>query len=217
MRIAIIITGRIDGYIDSLISQYANIINNKSICKIISTCDNIDKLSIDKLLLNGFIFIQNIPPENMYTNSYNYQHWQYHEGIKVAKKLEYTHVLRTRTDLLISDINRFLDVYRNIYVNNPIFLAYLNQQGGYLLDYIYFFEISFYDNTIINYQNIDDTRFAEKYLCETHFGTHDWSILKNLVTLSFKELLLNDIQIEWIKHDRKGNISNNWNFNLFEF
>jgi hypothetical protein len=217
MRIAIIITGRIEGYTDNLISQYANIINNKNICKIISTCDNIDKLSIDKLLLNGFIVIQNILPKNMYTNSYNYQHWQYHEGIKVAKKLEYTHVLRTRTDLLISNINRFLDIYRNIYVNKPIFLAYYYHHGGYLLDYIYFFEISFYDNTIINYQNIDDTRISEKYLCETYFGTHDWSILKNLVTLSFKELLLNDIQIEWINHNRKGNIANNWNFNLSEF
>ena len=150
-------------------------------------------------------------------NSYNYQHWQYHEGIKIAKKLDYTHVLRTRTDLLISDFNRFLDIYRYIYINKPIFLGYYYHDGGYLIDYIYFFDINFYDNIIINWQGIDDNRFSEKYLCETHFGTADWNILKNLVTLSLKELLLNDIEIEWITPGRKGNITNHWDFNLSEF
>lgn len=215
MRVAIIITGKLEGYIDNIINQYTNIINNENICKIISTCDNIDKLTHDILVLNGFIVIENKFPENINTNSYNYQHCTYHEGIKIAKKLNYTHVLRIRTDILISDLSMFLDTYKNIYVSKPIFLSYFHHECGYLVDYIYFFNINYYDNIVINYQNLNDNRFPEKYLCETHFGTCNWDILKNMISLSLKELLLKNIKIEWIKPDRKGSIENGWDYNLF--
>jgi hypothetical protein len=58
------------------------------------------------------------------------------------------------------------------------------------------------------YKEQNDIRFPEKYLQELYFGTSDWTILKENVTLSIRELTKNDVQVFFLKscYREQGNL-----------
>ena len=201
MKLAIVFTGIVNNYcVDSFIEHYKDIDITKYI-KIISTWNNADTASIDKLRANDFMIIQSTFPDNIAFRSSNYQHFSYLHGIKFARNLGATHVLRMRSDMYCTNITRMLEIYQELYCNKPIFITYYTHDGGYLIDYACMFALTFYDNFTFTYQTSDDPQFTEKYLQETYFGSSEWNGIEPQITLSLKLLLENDIDFLWLKQE----------------
>jgi hypothetical protein len=215
MKISIIFTGIIDNYlVDEFIELYKNI--DSKYVKIVTTWSYTDKFIIDKLINNKFNIILSDFPENIKKSSVNYQLFSLYKGIELANTFNVTHFLKIRSDMRVSNISRLLNIYERIYCDKPIFIGLINHMNGYLIDYIYFFDISFFDNIINVFQTNNDDRFAEKYMQDLYFGTSDIKTLLHATTTSIFELVKNDIEISFLKkcYREQGNILVNCNMIL---
>ena len=122
MRIAIIFTGIIENYfIDEFISLYGKLDNKYY--KIVSTWDYTDQKIIDILKNNGFYVVISCFPSYIDKTSVNYQLFSYKMGFDYARNFQITHILKTRSDMYINDIESFLQIYELIYCGKPIFLG----------------------------------------------------------------------------------------------
>jgi hypothetical protein len=216
MKIGIILTGIVEeSYLDKLILCYQNIHDDDKYLKIISTWSYTNKAILDKLSTNGFTIVLSEFPNDIYPASINYIYYSFNKGLEMAKKLNCTHTLQCRSDVFISNIEKLLEIYTKLYLTNlkPVFLTiFTNTLPFYLLDYLYMFDIKFYDNFNFIYKKNGDDRFNEQYLQEIYFGTSELSIIRNNVNLSFQELYNNNIEILFLKaHYRKqGNVLNSY-------
>lgn len=201
MKIGIILTGIIeDYYLNDIIRCYENILKNENYVIIISTWKYTDEKIISTLKEHNFQIVLSEFPEDIDKSSINYQQFSYLTSLETARSNNCTHVLRIRSDIFITDIYKFLKIHEKIYCEKPIFLALFNHEGGYLIDYLFMYDICFYENFTFKYKHQNDNRFPEKYLQEVYFGTSDWNILKEKVTLSIRELIKNDIQVIFLKN-----------------
>jgi hypothetical protein len=209
MKIGIILTGIIEEYyLYDIIRCYENILKNDNYSIIISTWKYTDKKIISTLKEKNFQIVLSEFPEDIDKSSVNYQHFSYLQALDTARSKSCTHVIRLRSDLFVTDIHILLKIYEHIYCEKPIYLAIFDHEGGYLLDYMHMYGINFYENFTFKYKDKNDVRFTEKYLQEVYFGTSDWNILKEKVTLSIRELVKNDVQIFFLKscYREQGNV-----------
>lgn len=209
MKIGIILTGIIEEYyLYDIIRCYENILKNDNYSIIISTWKYTDEKIISTLKENNFQIVLSEFPEDIDKSSVNYQHFSYLQALDTARSKSCTHVIRIRSDIFVTDIHMLLKIYENIYCEKPIYLTIFDHEGGYLLDYLFMYNICFYDNFIFKYKEQNDIRFPEKYLQELYFGTSDWTILKENVTLSIRELTKNDVQVFFLKscYREQGNL-----------
>jgi len=211
MRIAIIFTGIIESYfIDEFISLYGTL--HHKYCKIVSTWDYTDQKIIDVLKNYGFEVVLSSFPSYIDKTSTNYQLFSYKMGVDYAVKYQITHVLQSRSDMYINDIQKMLTVYESIYCDKPIFLGCFNHVGGYLFYYSYFMSTDFFLDLPFIYQSYDDSRFPEKYIQELFFGTSDIFVIMNQVSFSIYKLIENNIEIGFLKQSyrNQGNLLPNY-------
>jgi hypothetical protein len=213
MIIGIIITGIIEQYfLEDLISVYKNC-NCK---KIISTWDYTEQRIIDKLKQNGFNVVQSEFPNDIEKCSVNFQNYSFKIGLEKAKELSLTHVLRMRGDMFCNDINKLLEIYKEIYeTGKMIFLLYfLNRipYYEYLIDHIHFGDVYMSERYACCIRKPFDKRFPEKFRQEECFGTGDYDIIKNFVIFSSEELIKNNIELKYMKIDYLylGNVIKLW-------
>ena len=209
MKIGIILTGIIEEYyLHDIIRCYESILKNENYAIIISTWKYTDEKIISVLKHHNFQIILSEFLEDIDKSSVNYQHFSFLVALEKTRSNNCTHVIRIRSDIFITDIYKFLKIYETIYCEKPIFLALFNHEGGYLIDHIFMYGINFYENFTFKYKDKNDNRFPEKYLQEVYFGTSDWNILKEKVTISIRELINNDIQVFFLKscYREQGNL-----------
>lgn len=202
MKIGIIITGIIcDYYLDELINCYKNC----EYIKIITTWNYIDNSIIHKLKENGFLVIQSDFPTNIYPNSVNYQNYSTKIGIEYAENIGITHVIRVRADMECNNINKLLEIYKNIYEENKmIFLCHFhNDPAGYLIDYAHFGNIDDTKKYICHFQFPNDKRYPEKYRQEMCYKTDDINVINKLVSYSVKYLLEENIDFSILKNENR--------------
>jgi len=204
MKICIVITGIIsDDFLEDLIKCY----NNCEYTKIITTWNYIDVNIINKLKENNFLIIQSDFPSNLHPNSVNYQNYSGKIGIEYAESMGFTYILKFRADIECNDINKLLEIYKNIYVENKmIFLCHFhNDPNGYLIDYAHFGNINDTKKYICNFQNINDNRYPEKFRQEECYETTDLNKIINFVVFSGKYLLQNNIDFSFLKKEYRHN------------
>lgn len=207
MKIAIVITGILKPeYIQSLIECY----KNSKYTKIISTWDYTESILIKKLENHGFIVITSSYDKNIYEHSVNYQNITSKAGYVYAKSIGCSHIIRIRTDIIVSNINLLLDKYKEIYSihKKPIFLTYFHHDKGYLSDLLYFFDIDKAIDYVTPLINSDDKRFTELFLQENFFDTNDIKSIIERVNFSIGILKNNNIEFYWIKKEYRdqGNL-----------
>jgi hypothetical protein len=215
MKIGIILTGLIENYyIDDLITVYKDC----NYDKIVSTWNYTDSSIIDKLKQNNFHVVQSDFPGNIDPSSVNFQNYSFSIGMEKAKELNITHVLRMRSDVYCNNINKLIDIYTKIYEKDKlIFLMYfLNRdiqlRYRYLIDQIYFGDLELLTKYSCCIKHQNDDRYAEKFRQEECFGTSDYNILRDKVIFSAKELVKNNIELVYLKHNVqvKGDVISYW-------
>jgi hypothetical protein len=209
MKIGIILTGIIEEYyLNDIINCYKNILDNENYDIIISTWKYTDEKIISVLKHHNFQIVLSEFPEDIDKSSVNYQHFSFLVALEKIRSNNCTHVIRLRSDIFVTNMHILLKIYETMYCEKPIYLTMFNHEEGYLLDYLFMYDIYFYEKFTFKYKHQNDNRFPEKYLQEVYFGTSDWNILKEKVTLSIRELINNDIQVFFLKscYREQGNL-----------
>lgn len=124
------------------------------------------------------------------------------EGLKLAKSLGATHALKIRSDMIITDILKFMDILKT--KSKISFLAW--HTDGYLVDYINYGQI----DEMIEFWNVFELNFnfAERNLIQ-HFSTmkkepiSTFTDVKKYVEFFMADLKNNNICINWLKYDIK--------------
>lgn len=86
--------------------------------------------------IEGNILLNSYPPAPGVSNFY-YQQTTTLSGLKEAKRMGVTHALKIRSDMLIDDIDMLIDIMLES-PNKLWFPAYINHDGGYLMDFFQF-------------------------------------------------------------------------------
>ncbi|MAP67646.1 MAG: hypothetical protein CMF80_08120 [Candidatus Marinimicrobia bacterium] len=133
----ILITGQLNSlFTERLIETYKNVHH-----KIISTWDNTKKELIDNLENNNFIVVLNNDEaikNCMITHKHNSQIMCIKTGIEKAKELGYKNVLKLRTDIFSTDMERFVEINKNLYLDKIMTICGIETKmaGIYFLDII---------------------------------------------------------------------------------
>ena len=98
--------------INPLINMTKNMTN-----VIISTWDDIPNKYIELLKNNKIEIVINKKPDYNGIQNVNYANISICNGIKRAKELLYTHVLRFRSDLVLNNVNKMCDICINLSSN----------------------------------------------------------------------------------------------------
>jgi len=125
--------------------------------------------------------------------------------MEYAESIGITHIMRIRADMSCTNINRMLQIYRNIYEdNNMIFLLYFKHYPhdyppNYLIDYAYYGKITDIKHYCSTFQDANDARFPELFNQENCFGSNDMNVIREKVVFSGKYLLDEHIEIPFLK------------------
>ena len=179
-------------YYDQIIEFYSTYKN-----VIISTMDN-DSDKIEKL--KKYFKLITIPDDFAHgTGNLNCQSKTSFNGICEANVLGATHVLKIRSDMIISDINKFMEILKS--KSKISFLAW--HTDGYLVDYVNYGEIGnmmeFWNLYLVN------NDFAEKNLLNNFIRIKNlknitFENIKNNVEFFMEDLIKNNIRIYWLKN-----------------
>jgi hypothetical protein len=218
MKIGIILTGIIeDYYLNDLIDCYKDCLYEK----IISTWDYTDVIIINKLKENGFHIIQSTFPDDIYKCTTNYQNYSFKMGIQKVKELDIgiTYVLRMRSDLVCTDINKLLQICEKVYDENKLIFSFYfrrdlceksnfkyNTTNGYIMDLLYFGNIQLISKYGCCIRDKYDYRFIEKFNQEMCFSTSNYKKLRKQCIFIGKELIKNNIELT-LKCTRHLNIT----------
>jgi hypothetical protein len=157
----IVITGKIvDRYVLPLLELYKDVKN-----KILSTW--IDQPYIALFERNGFNIILNEYPSHR--NSTNYQTVCIREGCILAQKLGFKYVIRMRTDLICSDMTKFLNCIP-LDDNKLSVLGFIQTHNFYIIDFFVAGSTETMLKVFSKEQTPDDTRFVEQYWIDEYFG-----------------------------------------------
>ena len=133
----ILITGQLNElFARRLIETYKNVYH-----KMISTWNNTNKEIIETLEKKGFIVLLNSDqPLKKYriTLKDNLQILCIKTGVEKAKELGYKHVLISRTDIFSNDVERFIKVNQNLYLEKIMVICGIKTKsvGVFFLDII---------------------------------------------------------------------------------
>jgi len=207
MKIGIILTGIIeDYYLNDLIDCYKDCLYEK----IISTWDYTDVTIINKLKENGFHIIQSSFPDEIHKCSVNYQNYSFKMGMQKVKELDIgiTHILRMRSDIVCSDINKLLQICEKVYDENKLIFSFYFIQNiaiisnfkyipmnGYNLEHFYFGNIQLISKYSCCIRDKYDYRFPERFRQEICFSTINYKKLRKKSIYIGKELLKNNIEL----------------------
>jgi hypothetical protein len=198
--VCLVITGLLqDNYVNEMIESYKNIKN-----KIVSTWNDQDTILIEKLKNNGFIVLTNDYPSNK--TSANVQALACYNGLKKAKELNFNYVIRIRTDMIVSDINKFIEIYLELMKDKLVSLYCHNNNSGLYIDD--FFIGGLIDKMILFYnlqQESTNTRFPEKFLQEKYMNTTNVTIekLREFFVFSIEKLYQNNISVKNLKYPER--------------
>ncbi len=190
----ILITGiLVPEHVDNLIITYNNIEN-----KIISTWENSDSESIDKLLKNNFKIIFSKLEEQEYSNIP--QLIPIVNGIQYAKSLGYTYLLRSRTDIFSHDFLKYLEKTKHLYRNKITAISGIETNIIYFLDIIVCGSIEKLEK-FYKLQEKNDTTVLEVFLLENICGKKNLTRndIKNNVEFTLDICRNNNIEFIWVR------------------
>lgn len=182
------------------LTYYQEIINcyDKYPNVIISTLDN-DSIKLDALRAH-FPVISTPLNFNPGTGNLNCQTRTTVEGLLKAKEMGATHALKIRSDMIVSDISKFMEM-----LNKKTRLSFLAwHYHGYLVDYLNYGPI----DDMVKFWNVFaiNGNFAEKNLMD-HFSKvkqeplNNYKDVKRHVDFFMKDLIDMEIRIHWLKYD----------------
>ena len=190
-----LITGKlIPEYIDGLIYSYKHTDN-----KIISTWENEDQDSINKLKANNFIVILN---SLKHQNINDFRPIPIVNGINYAKKNGYEYILKSRTDIVSSNFIEYLKIVQQLYTDKITVIS-----GIETIDGIYFLDIIVSGKTddMENFFTIkyaDDNRFIEKFVLESYINKTNLTKvdIRNHIHFSKDLCLKHNIDFIWYRN-----------------
>jgi len=121
------------------------------------------------------------------------------EGLLMAKERGATHALKIRSDMIVSDVPKFMDILSK--KPRLSFLAW--HYHGYLVDYLNYGPI----DDMVKFWNVFETNeyFAERNLMN-HFSAvknepiNSFTDVKRHVDFFMRDLMDTGIRIHWLKH-----------------
>lgn len=198
--VCLVITGLLqDNYVNEMIESYKNIRN-----KIVSTWNDQDKVLIEKLKNNGFIVLTNDYPN--IKSSVNVQALSIYYGCMKAKELNFNYVIRIRTDIIVSDINKFIEINLELMKDKLVILYVHNNNSGLYID-DHFIGGSI-DKMILFYnvqQESNNIRFPEKFLQEKYMNTTNVTIekIREYFNFSIEKVYQNNISVKHLKYPER--------------
>lgn len=200
--VCLIITGLLkDTYVDEMIESYKNIRN-----KIVSTWNDQDTVLLEKLKNNEFIVLTNDYP-NIKTSA-NLQSLACYNGLKKAKELNFNYAIRIRTDIIISDVNKFIEINLELMKDKLVILyCHNNNAGLYIDDYFIGGHI---DKMILFYNVLQDatnTRYPEKFIQEKYMNTTNVTMekMREFFNFSIIKMYENNISVKNLKYPERHN------------
>jgi hypothetical protein len=192
-----------------LINDYSNFSD-----KFVTTWDNENPESIKRLEENGFTVILNALPE--IRNAQHYQKKSILGGLEHIKALGvYTHVLRTRVDFHITDVNKLMERYASYDETKPTFLTWFKNRAdepGYLMNQLLYGPLDFMEKYYGAEWQYGETRFDELFFQENYFEGEKplkYNDIRDKVNLSLNDLINDNIELYWTnKQERvdEGNL-----------
>jgi len=179
----------------------------KQMCKnmnnvIISTWEDENIEYINELKSLGYEMVINKKPIYFGFQNINLANISICSGLSKAKDMGYTHALRFRTDFILNDVNKFMDICLTLSDNQLVFLTWFNHRtnihpNGYLMDHVIFGPIDLLYDYRKPIQLEGDNRCSEIFLQEEYFGKKNLSCddVKNEVKLCFKQIMDNNIKL----------------------
>lgn len=161
---------------------------------------NIEYLKILESI--GCYIVLNDKPAYNGTQNVNLANVSICNGLIKAKELGYTHALRFRTDWIINDYNKYINICLNLSHNKLVFLTWFHHNNpqhpnGYLMDHIIFGPIDLLYNYRNVIQNENDRRCTEIFLQEEYFKKRNLKLddVRNDIKICFKDVLDSGIKI----------------------
>ena len=180
-------------YYKELIDAYKSIPNI-----IISTFNNMPVESINELSTHFPVIVSdsNINPGK---GNLNYQCMSSYNGLDYVKNLGTTHALKLRSDLIISDPQKFMNILEKY--NKLTFLAWHGE--GYLVDYLNYGPI----NDMLNFWNLQicndkfgELNLLEHYCQSANISPITYENIKTKISFFMEDLIHSEIRIYWLKY-----------------
>ena len=207
MNTCFIVTGKLtEESVYNLVQSYKNVRD-----KILSTWIDTDPNLLNVLNIIGFIIVLNDIKDVPHITQLNVQIKCIKSGLLKAKKLGYSHCIRSRTDIFTEDFNLFRTVTEPLYSNK---LCCLNGQHlmnqdkidpniTYFIDLIVSGPTSEMEIFYKEYPAVTDLRPPEIFLQETYTGkdklTRDE--IHNMINFCIDTVSKHNIKIYWVpKH-----------------
>jgi hypothetical protein len=189
-------------HLDILIDFY------KGIKNVLFVVDNTEQqYKIDSLVENGFkVIVFNVPESSGFGNV-NMQCGASHLGAHYLNSIGKKYCIRMRSDQIILQLHKFIN---NFKFDKLGFLAYVNSEGGYLMDYCITGPVSDMIDAFFYYENQPIQKPAEKKIVETFLNKRGLEInssydyLKNLfyfMTPTLEKFDINFLMIKQGYHD----------------
>ena len=186
-------------HIDILIDFY------KGIKNVLFVVDNTeDQYKVDSLIENGFEVITFNIPESSGFGNVNKQCGASKLGSEHLNKFDRKYCIRMRSDQIILQLHKFIN---NFKFDKLGFLAYVNSEGGYLMDYCITGPTKDMIDAFDYYENSAIPKAAEKKIVETFLTKRGFEInssydyLKDMFYFMTPTLAKFDINFLMIKQD----------------
>lgn len=194
LECAIIITGLLcPEFIPRLIESYKNINY-----KILSTWVDQDKDLVRQLEECGFIIVLSEYP--VHRTSVNFQNTTATAGIARAEKDGYKYVFQTRTDIFPSDIQKFLECTKDLYMEKIMVLNGIETTIVYYTDQLFAGSIQELRRLRSPLQQPGDGRCPELFLIETYSNKNTMTRDDIKSTFAFCADRCRQFDIEFIWH-----------------
>jgi hypothetical protein len=197
-KTAVLFTGKI---YPEYFNEFIECTSNIKEMKFASIWNDVPGEYIQKLSENNFIII---------TNNVFYQRYYTPQFIPIVNALEFIHknypdihfVLRTRFDILSYDYSKYLEKTKHLYTDKITVIA------GVQTDKVYFLQIMECGNIndmrkMYALQDINDTRYYEKFLMETYSGKTNLTKeeIKEIFHFSLNICIEHNIEFIWIRSE----------------
>lgn len=194
LECAVIVTGLLDPeFIPRLIESYKNINY-----KILSTWVHQDTDLLRHLEDNGFIIVVSEDP--VHRTSVNFQNTSAMAGIARAEKDGYKYVFQTRTDMFPSDIQKFLECTKDLYMEKIMVLNGIDTGVVFYTDVLFVGPIQEIRRLRTPLQQPGDERCPELFLIESYSNKNNMTRDDIKSTFAFCADRCRQFDIEFIWH-----------------
>lgn len=180
----------------------------KSVPSIVSTWDTESEESISLIRQYAAGVVLNSVPEYPGVQHVNYANKSICAGIKHAKEMGYTHVMRFRTDFFSPNIIDLCNIFSKKGNDHLVALCWFNRivpphaPHGYIMDHIMFGPCDLLYKYRSSYQDKNDSRYTEIFLQDMYFNTSyvSYEDVKHHVNFVLTKLIENDIKLYYTHH-----------------